>query len=110
LYVYIALCRVLTVARRNSTATRTVLRALLDYPDDECYGFALMRATGLASGTLYPILDRLVERGCVTSRWENVDPVTAARPRRRYYRLTGGGIAEARSIPARTTRNVDLAW
>ena len=58
------------------------------------YGFDLMDATGLASGTIYPALRRLEEHGLLRSRWE--DGATAAdagRPRRRLYALTGEGEA-----------------
>jgi len=59
------------------------------------HGFDLLDATGLPSGTVYPILRRLEAAGLVKSRWE---PVTIARdegrPPRRYYQLTGAG-AEA---------------
>ncbi|HLL67053.1 MAG TPA: helix-turn-helix transcriptional regulator [Micromonosporaceae bacterium] len=47
-----------------------------------------MHRTGLASGSLYPILARLRAAGCVTACWEEIDPVAAGRPARRYYRLT----------------------
>lgn len=35
------------------------------------YGFDMMDATGLASGTVYPILRRLERRGFVSSKWED---------------------------------------
>lgn len=69
------------------------------------YGFEIMRATDLPSGTVYPILRRLEDGGLVESRWE--DPGAAhekGRPPRRYYRPTGPGreaLAEARERLAR---------
>lgn len=56
------------------------------------YGFDIMDATGLASGTVYPALRRLERLKLVRSAWE--DDAAAQReerPPRRYYRMTGGG-------------------
>lgn len=56
------------------------------------HGFDIIDASGLKSGTVYPILRRLEDAGMVRARWE---PVTnardAGRPPRRYYQLTGAG-------------------
>lgn len=58
------------------------------------YGFELIDATGIAAGTMYPILRRLEDAGCVTGAWEPVSVSRAeGRPPRRYYRLTGAGEA-----------------
>jgi DNA-binding PadR family transcriptional regulator len=69
---------------------------LLADPAAERYGLQLMQATGLPSGTLYPILVRLERAGWVESRWEQTDPSADGRPKRRYYRLTADGAVEAR--------------
>lgn len=53
------------------------------------YGLELAEALGIPSGTLYPILHRLVDAGWLESMWEDVDPRVEERPRRRFYRLTG---------------------
>ena len=58
------------------------------------HGFDIMDATGLPSGTVYPILRRLDGEGLVASRWEKqTDAQKAQRPPRRYYRLTADGEA-----------------
>jgi DNA-binding PadR family transcriptional regulator len=72
-----------------------VLAALLAAPDDDHYGLHLIQQTGLASGTLYPVLTRLRNAGWVEAHWEDVDPARAGRPARRYYRLTADGHAQA---------------
>ena len=85
--------------RAHSRQTHAVLDELLADPDVERYGFDLARATGLASGTLYPILMRLEERGLLAARWE----LGEGRPRH-LYRLTAEGVAVAQERPrARTT-------
>lgn len=59
-----------------------------------CYGFDLMRLTGLPSGTMYPLLRRLEAAGMVRSRWEaKTEAHGEGRPRRREYALTGAGEA-----------------
>ena len=56
------------------------------------HGFDIIDATGMPSGTVYPILRRLEDAGLLRSKWE--DARTAhdeQRPPRRYYQLTGAG-------------------
>lgn len=56
------------------------------------HGFDVLDATGLPSGTVYPILRRLETAGLVKSRWEAVRQARdEGRPPRRYYELTGAG-------------------
>jgi DNA-binding PadR family transcriptional regulator len=53
------------------------------------YGFDIMDATGLPSGTVYPALRRMEAAGLVASRWEA--PAVAQReqrPARKYYELS----------------------
>lgn len=90
---------------RFTPATALVLHALLD---GRHHGFDIMDATGLPSGTVYPILRRLNADGMVRSRWEK-DGVARKeqRPPRRYYELTSSGVrlageAAARVAPALT--------
>lgn len=73
-----------------------VLAALVAEPDGDHYGLELMRASSLASGTLYPILARLTEAGWLEKRWEEVDPAAAGRPARRYYRIAPAALPVAR--------------
>lgn len=77
--------------------TRTTTRALLGFlqaPGSWRYGYDLMKATGLSSGTLYPLLARLAEAGWLASRWEESD--LPGKPPRQLYRLTATGQREAR--------------
>lgn len=58
------------------------------------YGFDIMDATGLPSGTVYPALRRLESRDCLRSTWEDARvALDAGRPRRRVYDLTEAGRA-----------------
>jgi DNA-binding PadR family transcriptional regulator len=56
------------------------------------YGFDIMDATELPSGTVYPILGRLERDGYVRSRWESQTVAQREkRPPRRYYEITASG-------------------
>ena len=58
------------------------------------YGFDIMDATGLPSGTVYPILRRLDREGLIKSKWEAAAAAhREARPARRYYEITAAGEA-----------------
>ncbi len=48
-----------------SAQTLSVLAALCGEPSRWRHGYALAKQTGLKSGTLYPILIRLADRGLV---------------------------------------------
>ena len=91
---------------RISLQTLRALEAFLDNPADELSGADVQKRSGLASGTLYPILLRLESAGWFLSRWENIDPASAGRPRRRLYRLTPNGLARASEIFASLGRGV----
>ncbi|GAB1693580.1 PadR family transcriptional regulator [Krasilnikovia sp. M28-CT-15] len=85
---------------RVTAAVSKVLAAFLEDPDADRYGLDLMRASGHPSGTLYPILLRLQNAGWVEAYWEEIDPVAAGRPARRYYRLTSDGRVAAHTAIA----------
>jgi PadR family transcriptional regulator, regulatory protein PadR len=86
---------------RMTLPTQLVLRALLAHPTREMYGLEICAAAELPSGTIHPILARLERAGWLESRWEELDPREAGRPRRRYYRLCPDGIEQARDALAR---------
>jgi PadR family transcriptional regulator, regulatory protein PadR len=58
------------------------------------HGFDIMDATGLPSGTVYPILRRLDRQGLLKSAWEKqAIAQREQRPPRRYYEITADGHA-----------------
>ena len=85
-----------------SAQTLAVLAALCAQPSQWQHGYALARQTGLKSGTLYPILIRLADRGMVEACWQ--DEPAPGRPRRHLYRLTAGGLATATGALAAAAR------
>jgi DNA-binding PadR family transcriptional regulator len=89
-YVELFLVR---TSREFSPQTVAVLAALSEEPSHWRHGYALASATGLKSGTLYPILIRLADRGLVEACWQ--EEPQPGRPRRHLYRLTADGAASA---------------
>jgi PadR family transcriptional regulator PadR len=79
-----------------SIQTLKVLRPFLADPRKELSGAEIIRASGLASGTAYPIMLRLERTGMLTSKWEKGDPKKLGRPLRRYYKITAIAAAQAR--------------
>jgi DNA-binding PadR family transcriptional regulator len=72
-----------------------VLRAFLDQPGKPQSGADIWRATGVMSGSLYPILNRLETAGWLNSQWEDIDPKLVCRPAKRLYQLTAEGASSA---------------
>lgn len=71
-----------------------VLRVLLEDPAAPRYGYDLMKAAKLPSGTVYPMLARLQDQGLVTSAWET--PAEEGQRPRRCYALTAQDVSAAR--------------
>ena len=77
--------------RRNrapSAQMVSVLRALAADASRWRYGYDLGAEVHLKSGSLYPILVRLADRGLLEASWE---PGPAGRPPRHLYRLSPAG-------------------
>ena len=51
-----------------SYGSAAILHAIAD---GRQFGFDIMNATGLTSGTVYPALDRLESAGYLRSKWES---------------------------------------
>ena len=89
---------------RMTQITALILRAI---SAGYRYGFDIMEACGLPSGTVYPALRRLEKAGYLAASWESADEAhAAARPRRKLYDLTPEGTqalhaAETRLAEAR---------
>ena len=89
-----------------------VLRALAADPGEWRYGYELGVEVELPSGSLYPILVRLSDRGLLEAMWEPDPP--AGRPPRHLYRLTDRGLdyqarfAVTDVVVARATRQPKL--
>ena len=73
-----------------------VLKVFLEDPGQSRYGFELMKLTGMASGSLYPMLAKLEGAGWLTRGKEDIDPRAAGRPARTNYTITGAAVSAAR--------------
>jgi PadR family transcriptional regulator len=96
------------MARRlnSSRQTQAVLAALLSRASVWHYGYDLSKATGLKSGTLYPILMRLEAHGWLQAQWEDSPP--SGKPPRHLYKLTALGLQEAPDmLPSITEQPAD---
>ncbi len=60
------------------------------------HGYDLMQATGIKSGTLYPLLIRLKDSGLLECQWS--EPAAKDRHPRHLYRLTKKGVSFAQNL------------
>ena len=84
----------MTRERKPSNQTLQLLSMLSAQPRQWAHGYDLSTATGLKSGTLYPILMRLSDRELLEHKWQ--DSPDPGRPPRHMYRLTTAGVSFAR--------------
>ena len=84
------------------TLPYTVAMVLHSISLGHVYGYSVMQATGLPSGTVYPALGRLERDELILSRWEKQAMAGAAqRPARKYYKITRAGITALKSTRER---------
>ncbi len=73
-----------------------LIKIFLENPDQERYGFELMKITGMPSGSLYPLLAKLEAARWLATGRENIDARAEGRPARRFYRIEPAAIVPAR--------------
>lgn len=83
------------MTRRVSETTAQVLTYLLHHPKP-VHGYAIHIDVGVASGSLYPILHRLEDRGMLNGYRESNPP--SWRPPRIYWELTEPGRVFAKAV------------
>ena len=81
--------------RRPSKQMLLLLDALSARTQQWRHGYDLMKETGLSTGTLYPLLMRMADKGLIEAEWR--EPARPGRPARHAYRLTAAGIALAQA-------------
>jgi len=87
-----------TGTRQPSAQAVRVLLALAADPARWRYGYDLGVEVRLKSGSLYPILVRLADRGLLDASWEQGP---AGRPPRHLYRLSAAGREFVAAQPAK---------
>ena len=93
--------------RALSRPARAVLAELLEARGRWSHGYELSQATGIASGTLYPLLIRLHAQGCLEAEWQ--PPAVTGRPARHAYRLTAAGVELALAQAGASDGTVSVA-
>lgn len=98
--------------RRLSPQAARVVRLLADEPTQWRFGYEMLDLLGLKSGSLYPILMRLADRGLLEARWDR--EAAPGRPPRHLYRLTPDGLAVAAGLVGRerlaSAGDPEVAW
>ena len=86
---------------RVTEATLDVLEVLLQAHQDgrDVHGWEVKKATRRSGPTVYGVIDRLEDAVLIEGHWEQQDSLDKG-PRRRYYRLTGDGVAAASRLVA----------
>ena len=87
----------MTPRRSSSPQVVRVLQALAADPSRWRYGYDLGTEVRLKSGSLYPILVRLADRGLLEAAWE---PGPTGKPPRHLYRLTTAGVDQVAALAA----------
>ena len=86
---------------RVTNATLDVLEVLLLAHRDgrDIHGWEIKKATRRSGPTVYGVIDRLEDADLIEGHWEHQGSSDTG-PRRRYYRLTGVGVATAAKLTA----------
>ena len=77
---------------RVTYALVQVAAALMSDASGQHWGYKLSKLSGVRSGVMYPILQRMLDDGWLVDGWEaQAHAGKAKRPPRRYYELTDSG-------------------
>ena len=98
------LCSLLVM--RKTHALIQVAIALLTKPHERQWAYDIATRANTSTGVTHPMLARMLDKGWLTSTWEDPNTITDKRPPRRYYTLTDKGkhqldtiLLDARSDP-----------
>ena len=91
---------------RVTDATLDVLEVLLQAHHDgrDIHGWEIKKAIRRSGPTVYGVVDRLEDARLIEGHWEHQDSLDKG-PRRRYYQLTGAGVAAASKLIAERRRH-----
>jgi PadR family transcriptional regulator PadR len=95
---------------RRTYALVQVALALMADPGGRHWGYELGKQSGVRSGVMYPLLQRMLDQGWLADGWEDqAQAGRAKRPPRRYYELTGAGKAALGAVVADARRDARFA-
>jgi PadR family transcriptional regulator PadR len=91
---------------RITYALVQVAATLMSDASGRHWGYELSKVSGVRSGVMYPILQRMLDQGWLIDGWEEQSHVgRAKRPPRRYYELTDAGKAALDALLVRARRD-----
>ena len=74
------------------------------------WGYQLAKQSGVRSGVMYPLLQRMLDQGWLADGWEGqAQTGRAKRPPRRYYQLTDAGKAALGAVISEARRDARFA-
>jgi PadR family transcriptional regulator PadR len=77
---------------RMTHALVQVAAALMSDASGQHWGYELSKSSGVRSGVMYPVLQRMLDEGWLADGWEDqANAGKSKRPPRRYYELTDEG-------------------
>ncbi len=89
---------------RVTHALVQVAAALMNDASGQHWGYELSKSSGVRSGVMYPVLQRMLEQGWLTDGWEiQARAGKSSRPPRRYYKLTDEGRGGSRRVAHRSS-------
>ena len=95
---------------RRTYALVQVALALIADATGRHWGYELSKQSGVRSGVMYPILQRMLIEGWLEDGWEDqVQVGRAKRPPRRYYKLTDEGKLALGALVAEARRDARFA-
>jgi PadR family transcriptional regulator, regulatory protein PadR len=74
------------------------ITVFINSPSRQYSGADICRETKLFSGTVYPLLYKLEEKGWIKGAWEEIDPHKEGRPKKRLYQITSSGVVHGRKL------------
>jgi DNA-binding PadR family transcriptional regulator len=80
--------------RLLSANAARILALFVNSPHRPLYGYELMQATGIKSGSLYPVLGRFEANGWIEGHMEES---IGGRPARRIYTVEAAALPQARA-------------
>ncbi|HXL95721.1 MAG TPA: helix-turn-helix transcriptional regulator [Streptosporangiaceae bacterium] len=87
---------------RRTNALVAVAAGLMSDPGGRHWGYELSRRSGVRSGVMYPVLQRMLDEGWLADGWEDqAEAGREKRPPRRYYEVTDLGRSELGALAAR---------
>jgi PadR family transcriptional regulator PadR len=78
----------------------------MSHAGERHWGYELSKQSGVRSGVMYPILQRMLDEGWLADGWEEPAKVDRVkRPPRRYYELTDAGKTALGALIADASRD-----